>query len=153
MEIREAKKSEFQKIYEQGYREWPKGRTLDQYIRANQQEEAYGTRYVLLDDQKEIIASLMLLHFKPYLKGIGSIVVDPAYRKQGIGKKLIEKILKEHQDAAFLLYSEIEPAYYEQFGFQRLPKSFHHASGAICMIRANDELYEQVIREGIPSYF
>jgi predicted N-acetyltransferase YhbS len=153
MEVREASIHEYEKIYEQGYREWAKGRSLEQYIRDNQKEESLGRRYVLADDNENIVASLMLLKFASYLFGIGSIVVEPEYRGQGAGKKLIQECLDRHPDAAFMLYSEIGTEYYERFGFRALPAAYQNADTGICMVRAEDELYKQVLNEPIPAYF
>jgi predicted GNAT family N-acyltransferase len=153
MKVREAKKSEYPLIYEQGYREWAKGRTLQQYIKDNQKEEAYGTRYVLINNQEEIAASLMMLRFHNHLFGIGSIVVDSAFRKQGLGKRLIEESMKLHPDAAFILYSEIGASYYKQFGFQELAQQYQRFQQCVCMVRAEKELFERILKEPIPAYF
>ncbi|MDN7240749.1 GNAT family N-acetyltransferase [Planococcus sp. N028] len=153
MNVREARDSEYQLIYEQGYREWAKGRSLEEYIKENQKEEANGKRFVMVNDQNQILASLMMLQFRQNLFGIGSIVVDSSSRKKGLGKKLIEECLKKYPDAAYILYSEIDPAYYAQFGFQVLPKEFQQSSKGICMICANDELCKRVLKEPIPGYF
>nr|WP_316046069.1 hypothetical protein [Planococcus glaciei] len=42
MKVREATEQEYEKIYRQGYREWAKGRSLQQYITDNQKEENTG---------------------------------------------------------------------------------------------------------------
>lgn len=153
MKVREATKQEYEKIYRQGYREWAKGRSLQQYITDNQKEETLGKRYVLVDGKEDIVASLMLLEFKPRLFGIGSIVVEPEFRGKGAGAQLIKESIKLHPDAAFMLYSEIGTAYYERFGFRELPKSHQGSVQAICMVRADEELYTQILKETIPSYF
>lgn len=153
MKVREATEQEYEKIYRQGYREWAKGRSLQQYITDNQKEETLGKRYVLVDGKEDIIASLMLLEFKPRLFGIGSIVVEPEFRGIGAGAQLIKESLKLHADAAFMLYSEIGAAYYERFGFRALPESYQSSVQAICMIRADKELCLQILKEPVPPYF
>ncbi|MGK7379330.1 GNAT family N-acetyltransferase [Planococcus sp. 1R117A] len=153
MKFREASAHEYIKVYEQGYREWAKGRSLEQYIKDNKKEEEYGRRFIVVDGNEEIIASLILLQFTPYLFGIGSIVVNPAFRSRGFGERIIEECLKQYPHAAFMLYSEIGIAYYARFGFCALPAEHQHASQGVCMIRASKELYDRVINEPIPAYF
>lgn len=153
MKFREATADEYKMVYEQGYREWAKGRSLEQYIQDNQKEEALGKRYVLASCKGELVASLILLKFRPYLFGIGSIVVDPMFRRQGAGTRLVEECLKQYPHAAFMLYSEIGSGYYERFGFRILPSAYQNSATGICMIRADEELYEQILKEPIPPYF
>ncbi|MGI2326795.1 GNAT family N-acetyltransferase [Planococcus sp. YIM B11945] len=153
MIFRQAKTSEFEAIYRMGYEEWPKGRSLAQYIEDNQKEEAVGTRFVLANRNDEAVASLMLLRFQPYLFGIGSVVVAPAFRSQGLGKQLIEGCVRLYPDAAFMLYSEIGTAYYERFGFKALPEEFQQSRKGICMLKADGHLYEAMLKEPLPAYF
>lgn len=153
MKVREAASHEYHTIYEHGYREWAKGRSFQQYIQDNQKEEAYGKRYVLVDRDERVRASLIMLKFKPYLFGIGSIVVDPAFRGQGAGMHLIKECLKLHPDAAILLYSEIGAPYYGRFGFRILPETHQPSAQSICMLRAEEGLYKRILNEPIPPYF
>ncbi|WP_050182041.1 GNAT family N-acetyltransferase [Domibacillus robiginosus] len=153
MLLREAWPEERQKLYELGHQEWPKGRSLAQYIHDNQKEEAYGTRYVLEDTDGYIRASLMLLRLRPYLYGIGSVVVEPNFRRQGLGSSLIRQCMDKHSDAAFMLYSEIGSAYYEKLGFQVLPAPYQRYSHGLCMVRAEQCLWNRILKEPIPDYF
>ncbi|WP_186725609.1 GNAT family N-acetyltransferase [Planomicrobium sp. CPCC 101110] len=153
MIVRKAKSEEFSSIYKQGYKEWAKNRTFDQYLKDNQKEEKDGVRYVLVDDGEQITASLIMLEFRPNLFGIGSIVVDSASRGQGLGKMLIEECLRKQPGAAFLLYSEIDPNYYKQFGFRVLPDELQQSPKGVCMILGEEKLLGQILREPIPDYF
>ncbi|WP_046176192.1 GNAT family N-acetyltransferase [Domibacillus indicus] len=153
MRLREAYPEEMPHLYKLGHREWPKGRTLGQYIKDNQKEEAYGTRYVLADENGRIAASLMLLRLRPYLFGIGSLVTEPGYRGQGFGTALLTECISKHPEAAFMLYSEIGTEYYERFGFQALPGALQRYSSGICMVKADGVLYNRILNEPIPDYF
>ncbi|MCP3762771.1 hypothetical protein NLX67_10250 [Domibacillus sp. A3M-37] len=42
--LREAASEEMPCLYKLGYKEWPKGRPLDQYIKDNQKEKSHRTR-------------------------------------------------------------------------------------------------------------
>jgi predicted N-acetyltransferase YhbS len=56
--------------------------------------------------------------------GLGAIFTIPEARRQGLAAQLINHVLKEaHAEgmSCSLLYSDINPSYYEQFGFKRLP--------------------------------
>lgn len=140
-----------------GYQEWPKGRTLEQYIKDNQKEELYGTRYVFWDDQKGITASLMMLTLRPSLFGIGSVVVLPACRGRGVGSKLLKDCMalveEQHPHAAFMLYSEIGTGYYQRLGFQPLPDFCQRFPQGICMVRASPNAYSQIAASPVPDYF
>lgn len=153
MMLREAWPEERPLLYEWGHREWPKNRTLAQYIEDNQKEEAYGTRFVLVADDGEVAASLMLLKLRPYLYGLGSIVVAPAARGRGVGTQLLTECLQMHKEAAFMLYSEIGTSYYERFGFTALPDEYQRYPQGICMVKAPPQQREQIMKEPIPDYF
>lgn len=153
MLLREAAPNERKGLYELGHREWPKGRTLAQYILDNQKEEAYGTRYVLAEKNGQVTASLMMLRLRPYLYGIGSVVVEPDFRGQGLGRNLMMQCMKKHPGVAFMLYSEIGAAYYEKLGFCTLPEVYQRYSHGLCMVRADQGLYERMLQEPIPDYF
>lgn len=51
---------------------------------------------------------------------IGGLVVNPDFRRQGIGKQLVEKVLNEHQNKIRVRCNEIRMEshkFYEQLGF------------------------------------
>lgn len=157
MLLREAAPKEKSYLYTLGYQEWPKKRTLEQYIKDNQKEESYGTRYVLANEQNQITASLMMLSLNDGLFGIGSVVVPLEFRGQGFGKKLLKSCMalmeQTRPNAAFMLYSEIDPGYYEKLGFQVLPDHCQRYSEGICMVKANRCRYQAILKQTIPDYF
>lgn len=166
MKFRKIKENEVELIYKMGYKEWAKGRTYEQYVKDNKKEEDYGFRYGYIDEEHHtIIGSLILLNLhinninKP-LYGLGSIVISQDYQNMGYGKLMIKECLsqvnQEEKEAMFLLYSDINPSYYEQFGFKKLPSNQQKISSSICMIKCSDEDYESISKisiDRIPPYF
>lgn len=62
MIFRKAREEEKNLLFEQGYAEWSKNRSFEQYCSDNRKEDAYGTRYVL-DEKGDILCSAILLKF------------------------------------------------------------------------------------------
>ncbi|MCO5385207.1 MAG: hypothetical protein NHB14_04950 [Desulfosporosinus sp.] len=63
MIFRQALPQEINFIFSEGYKEWRKNRTFEQYCSDNAKEDVYGTRYVL-DVDNEIVSSLIILKLK-----------------------------------------------------------------------------------------
>ncbi|WP_141430628.1 GNAT family N-acetyltransferase [Bacillus sp. 03113] len=167
MFFREATADEIEYIYQMGYIEWAKGRTFEQYVKDNQKEEDFGTRYVYVDQNNKIIGSMIVLSLeiqlfnqKHPLHGLGSIVINRDYQKMGYGKEMIKECIsmfeKQEENASFILYSDISPHYYHQFNFRELPKNQQRYPKSICMISCNDTTYYEISKlpiNLIPSYF
>ncbi len=89
-------------------------------------------RYVgLVDDQAGLVASIKrhsLVVFVPgggtaKAVGIGAVFTRPDARGTGAASELLRHVLEEAREAGDvigLLYSDIDPAFYERFGFVRL---------------------------------
>jgi len=160
VQFREANANEIQNILEEGYKEWPKGRTLEKYIEDNKSEDAYGTRFVL-SEGSDIMCSLIQLELKPIknykVYGFGSILTSARNRNKGFAKKLILLCLgmMNEEDIVFL-YSDIDPHFYEKLGFVKLPRTLQHTEKSICMVKCKVETLAELLRlplESIPSYF
>jgi predicted N-acetyltransferase YhbS len=167
MLFRESAPEEIAYIYQMGYKEWKKGRTYEQYVKENQKEDEYGTRYVYVDEENKIIGSLIVLwlninqleHPLP-LYGIGSVVIDRNYRSMGYGKRMLKDCLslieKLDENPIFILYSDIAPNYYYPFNFQELPANLQRCPKSICMVRCSEDSYRCLSKlplNFIPSYF
>lgn len=169
MKLRKLDKSEYPKVYQAGYKEWPKGRTFEQYVKDNQKEEAYGTRYGYVNSENKLIASLIVLSLTVKtangevlpIFGLGSIVVDEQYQGNGYGKAMITECLRlietDNNHAVFMLYSEINPSYYNKFGFHPLPKKLQKYEAGCCMVRCNEKtllpLLSVLTVDNLPAYF
>jgi hypothetical protein len=86
MIIRQAKKEEFNRLFEDGYKFWSKNRTFEQYREDNRKEDDYGIRYVAEVDGN-IVSSLIFLTLKNKkdikIYGIGSVVTPLQYTGNG----------------------------------------------------------------------
>ncbi|MEW6322634.1 MAG: GNAT family N-acetyltransferase [Acidobacteriota bacterium] len=84
------------------------------------------------DDAGEVLASAKRYDFSMRLDGrirrvlgIGAVFTPPRHRGRGAARELMERILEAAEAEGFefaLLFSEIGPAYYEQFDFVPVPR-------------------------------
>lgn len=163
MHLRVAEPSEFTFIFQEGYKEWPKDRTFEQYVKENSKEDQYGTRYVYVDEDYNIVGSLIVLSLKINhlpIHGIGSVVVSEPCRGKGYGKQMVKECIRlieeQQRNVIWMLFSEIDPDYYRQFGFKELPKHLQKDSKSVCMVRASDESYlyiTSLTKDKLPAYF
>jgi len=80
--------------------------------------------YVIALDNQKLVAYTALHIHSPRLAEIRSLIVDEAYRKQHIGKQLIEFTLKEATSLGIsevLVLTYIKP-FFEKLGFNEIPK-------------------------------
>ncbi|WP_445487043.1 GNAT family N-acetyltransferase [Niallia sp. 03133] len=167
MILRTIAGNEYSEVFQMGYKEWKKGRTYDQYIQDNQKEDAYGERYVYVNEDDNIIGSFIVLSLEIKLSnqtlkvfGIGSIVIHNNYQNKGFGTKMLKEFFSsypiEDDSSVFLLYSDINPQFYYPFSFKELPLQLQHSLNSTSMIRCSQKFYnkiEQVNKLDIPSYF
>jgi predicted N-acetyltransferase YhbS len=100
---------------------------------------ARGVWYVLEGDSGELVSSLVVYCMSPGEYGIGSLATPPELRKQGHASRLMLETLKhieqESPNAIQFLYSDIEPAFYERFHFQKIPQVAQRYETTTCMVR------------------
>lgn len=161
MIIRQARPEERQILFEEGYKEWPKNRTFEQYCIDNGKEDAYGIRYVLEVDN-EIVSSLILLTLKDVngkkAFGIGSVLTPKKYSGKGYATKLINDCinLDFYDNCIIFLFSDINPEFYERFNFKRLPQHMQKYEKSVCMAYCKDTVWHELINSPInslPDYF
>lgn len=121
---------------------WSGGRTLESRLERTRSliADPAGLLHLsgLVDDAGRVAASLKLYRLSldspegPLeAVGLGAIFTAEASRRQGLAERLIGSVLEgayAEGAAAALLFSDIDPAYYERFGFVRLPA--HSGRGA-----------------------
>lgn len=127
---------------------WSDGLTRQAYARYNgaQTRTPWGSahlrRLALVADDGGVLSSVKRYDFDARLDGrnisvvgIGAVFTPEDSRGQGHGRRIVEQVTaaaaKEGADLA-LLFSEIDPAYYEALGFVRVPRREH-------VIRAKDK--------------
>lgn len=161
MLFRAAEQEEILEILKDGYTAWPKGRTFEQYCVDNRKEDAYGTRYVLVDGEA-IVSSLIFLRLpaEPPARrfGIGSVLTPQKHRGMGYASILLDHCLRLPDPATdiVLLYSDIDPAFYERLGFRALPDELQKKAGSVCMAHCGERLWQDLITgppESVPDYF
>lgn len=167
MIFREIAPQELEYVYKMGYKEWSKGRTFERYVEENKKEDDFGSRYVYVDKENNIIGSLIVLSLKIKvadkivpLFGLGSVVIDLDYRGLGYGNEMLKECLfhieQNCTEPIFMLFSDISPMFYDRLGFKELPENLQRYPKSVCMVRCNDENYKLISRlsiDQIPKYF
>ncbi len=160
MIFRQAKPEEILSLFEEGYKEWSKNRTFEQYCIDNGKEDNYGTRYVIEVDL-QIVSSTIVLKLKEFngrkVYGFGSVLTPKIYAGNGYATELLNNCIKLIQgDAVIFLFSDINPAFYEKFGFRILPPQLQKKEKSVCMAYCTDGIWEEILASSIdklPGYF
>jgi len=159
MIFRQALPQEINFIFSEGYKEWSKHRTFEQYCSDNAKEDAYGTRYVL-DVGNEIVSSLIMLKLKDIAGkkayGIGSVLTPKIYAGQGYATELLKNCLQKEEGSFIFLFSDINPEFYKQFKFKILPPHLQRYKKSVCMVYCNDVSWNELLNcsiDSIPDYF
>lgn len=161
MIFRQSNIEETDPILREGYKVWHKDRTYEKYRAENVKEDAYGTRYVI-EDNEQVVCSLILLELKSIdgkkAYGIGSVLTPPDHKHKGYATKLLGNCIRliNIREAMIFLYSEVAPAFYERFGFRTLPPDLQKETDSICMVLCGDDMWHVLIQSGIaciPGHF
>lgn len=145
-------------LFSEGYKEWQKNRSYEQYCTDNAKEDAYGTRYVI-DVDGEIVSSLILLNLKDVAGkrayGIGSVLTSKSHAGKGYATALLNNCMKLiSKDSYIFLFSDIDPEFYKRLNYRILPEKLQKKS--ICMVHCNDEGWNALIAcpaDAMPDYF
>ena len=161
MLFRQATTEERQSLFEEGYQEWSKNRTFEQYCIDNGKEDAYGRRYVI-EDNGEIVSSTIVLNLKTIndhpVYGIGSVLTPKRYAGKGYATQLMKDCIELINDDRpyIFLFSDIDPSFYQRFNFRILPPPFQKKPKSVCMVYCHDELWDELLKgpvSQIPEYF
>ncbi|GAB6153986.1 hypothetical protein JCM17380_27360 [Desulfosporosinus burensis] len=161
MIFRQVNQEEISLLFEQGYREWSKNRTFEQYCIDNSKEDAFGTRYVI-EKNGEIVSSTIVLKLERIngkkAFGIGSVLTPQNHSNNGYATELLRKCvnLVYDENNIIFLYSEINPTFYEKLNFRILPLQLQRYEKSICMAYCKDEVWYELSNcniDLIPNYF
>ncbi len=161
MIFREARPDEIPELLAEAYPVWQRGRTFAQYCADNRKEEAYGTRYVLEKDG-EVVSSLIWLWPECRLPrkvfGIGSVVTPPRFRGHGYASEMLMHCLRmaDLSTDIVLLYSDVDPAFYERFAFRALPAALQSKADSVFMALCDEAGWIELLSspiEALPEYF
>lgn len=161
MIFREATLGERPFLFQEGYKEWSKNRTFEQYCADNSKDDINGTRYVL-EHEGQILCSAVLLRLKSIngkaVYGLGSILTSQNARGKGYGIELVKKCMEItfKANTIIFLYSDINPVYYQKFGFRILPKELQKKPQSFCMAYCEENIWLELLnaaKDVIPDYF
>ncbi|WP_373443687.1 GNAT family N-acetyltransferase (plasmid) [Lacticaseibacillus paracasei] len=148
---REALRAEFQQIYMMGYDTWGKDETKEAYLAECQGSTKYqrGTWWVL-SDKRTLFSSLIVYNLEDHCLGIGSVATDPIYRHKGNASLLLKAFIATHSDDKLLLFSDIDPAFYEKIGFKKVLKGRQPYQETTLMYYPQNVVVKDL---QIPNYF
>ncbi len=134
--IRHANQLEMENIYLMGVDIWGRGLSREEYLKSCSESSKYkaGT-WKVLTDGNALLSSLIIYELEHSNFGIGSIATPPKFRQKGFASILIKHVLQELNPlgSGCFLYADIEPTFYEKFGFKVLDKSLQKYHGSTCM--------------------
>jgi hypothetical protein len=123
-----------------GYDVWSDGEDINLFIARYDDNPNHlrGTRYLLETFDGTILCNLNTRRFRRGVMGIASVATAPEFRKQGWASLLLRAVMElmRHQNGApvrFLLFSEVDPAFYRKFGFAELPDHQQHFKPSLAM--------------------
>jgi N-acetylglutamate synthase-like GNAT family acetyltransferase len=158
--IRQPRTDEFDTIYLMGFDVWSDGATDGTYLEGCRNSPKYrsGQWWIAEHPAQGLVSSLLVHSFGPNVYGIGSIATPTSKRQHGYASHLISKTIEllenENNATHIYLYSDIEPKFYERFGFVILPPDFQKYETTTCMLRAkNKDANPPKILDEVPKYF
>ena len=97
--------------------------TIVSYIRQAKinPRNLHWEHFLVAEDDGEPIGIRQVKIHKQGTREVASGFVLPDYRRQGISAELMNAILKREQGPLYLMCRDKRAAYYEQFGFRRVP--------------------------------
>ena len=123
-----------------GYDTWGAGRPLQEFLAEYDSDRNHlvGTGYLFELMDGTTVSALNTLRFFRDRVGIARVATDVAQRSRGYATILMKATLEilrlENADMRFLLFSEIDPIFYQQLGFVTLPMEWQHFSPSVAMI-------------------
>ncbi len=80
--------------------------------------------YTLIEIEDKIVGFGALHIYSPNLAEIRSLVVDEEYRGRGVGKEVVQKLLKEAKELGVkeVLVLTYEPQFFKKLGFMEIEK-------------------------------
>ena len=98
---------------------WANKRSLETIGASMRNSSCYG---IYLDDEKKLVGFARVISDYATTYYLCDVVIDPAYRHQGLGKALISHIvsLPEYANLRGLLLTKDAHGLYEKYGFEKV---------------------------------
>ncbi len=143
MLIRKPHAEEFDEIYKMGFDVWADGSSLENYLEECRTSPKYRQgEWFVLERNRALLSSLLVHSFADNVYGIGSIATPVDQRKKGYASALIKSVLndlqKNRSSKVTYLYSDINPEFYQRFGFKILPPPLQKYKTTTCMVCLTD---------------
>lgn len=140
------------KVLPFGFDAWGDGDSLAEFIRSYDKHPNMlrGQRFALLQLQGVPLATVNTIRFTPDIVGIAWLATDPNHRQQGHAALLLRSVMAllrfELPSIKFLLFSEINPDYYRQFGFEVVADPYQFHLPSIAMATTPQSLREKELK-------
>lgn len=138
MNIRPAQETDLNQIYMMGFDVWSDNATVEEYLNSCRDSKKYSQgRWMILEKDGALLSSLIIYDLNREWAGIGSIATPKYIRRQGFAAELISGVIKQLQSSSELstvfLFSDINPVYYNRFGFAALESKYQSYSDSVLM--------------------
>ena len=158
MNIRPSQETDLNQIYMMGFDVWSDNATVEEYLNSCRASIKYTQgRWMILEKDGALLSSLIIYDLNREWAGIGSIATPKELRRQGFAAELISGVIKQLQSSAELstifLFSDINPAYYNRFGFDALEAKYQSNSDAVLMGLSFTETPAWVAEDFIPPTY
>ena len=138
MNIRPAQETDLNQIYMMGFDVWSGNATVEEYLNSCRDSKKYSQgRWIVLEKDGALLSSLIIYELNKEWAGIGSIATPKECRRQGFAAELIAGVITQLKSSAELstvfLFSDINPTYYNRFGFVALEAKYQSNFDAVLM--------------------
>lgn len=121
-----------------GFDVWSGSATVEEYLNSCRDSKKYSQgRWIVLEKDGALLSSLIIYDWNKEWAGIGSIATTKELRRQGFAAELISGVITQLKSSTELstvfLFSDINPAYYNRFGFEALEAKYQSNSDAVLM--------------------
>lgn len=151
VKLRKASPVALTQIYMMGYDAWSERQSVAAYLQECRSSTKYqqGTWWVL-EEQGQLLSSLIIYELSDHVLGIGSVSTDPAYRHQGYATTMLRQFMAAHPAFNFFLFSDIDPSFYRRLGFQAVSQENQFYSDTTLMCYPEDF---HPAKDQLPTYF
>ena len=127
-----------------GFDAWNDGRDLATFLTSYKTYLPHlsGQRYVLETMDSKMVCGVNTLRLGQNVIGLASLATAPQQRKNGYASLILKAVMAllrhENYGTKFLLFSEINPKFYEKMGFEALPEEKQKFLPSLAMGQSHD---------------
>lgn len=156
MNLVQASEKQIDELFMAVFNHWNEGLSQVDYLKKGHQIlKNRNGQWWYLENQGARLSSMVVFRFSNDLIGLGWINTPENLQGKGYAGKLIDLVIHKFKQlnpaVSFILYSEINPDYYQKFGFEPLEEHFQTDLGrSVCMVKGSVPFKS---KEEVPEYF